>query len=123
MSTDWSIYCRTCDSEHYFSDANHREMLMVRLIRHASAIAALAPLMDDPVSWDEIEFRTSYGHIDVRWFAKHHTHDLVPRSEYGEILGQCFARVPCILCNTPHYCTLDKGHAGEHVHDEGKGAP
>jgi hypothetical protein len=55
---------------------------MFKLIDHADAIAGMARLLDD--TW-EIELRTHYGRIDAEWFKKHLGHDLVARSEYGDI--------------------------------------
>ena len=85
MSCDWNIYCKTCGSTHEFIDANHRKDLMVVLITHASVIAALHPLVNDNGTWVDIDIHTCYGNIDVGWFHTHHTHELVPRDEYGRI--------------------------------------
>lgn len=84
MSCDWNIYCRTCNATHDFLDANHKEDLMWHLIRHASSIAALAPLMEGDLFNGNLELRTFYGRIDSRWFRDHLGHDLVPISEYGD---------------------------------------
>lgn len=83
MSTDWNVYCKTCNEEHSFCDANHREDLMWLLIDHAEAISKLAPLFRaDGCCY--IEFKCYYGPIDPEWFLEHLGHDLVPRSEYGD---------------------------------------
>lgn len=81
MSRDWNIYCKTCGDEHPFNDANHRVELMRNLIKHRSAIANLVNLLRDV----EVDLTTSYGRIDPEWFATHENHDLVARSEYGDI--------------------------------------
>lgn len=83
MSCDWDILCRTCDSRHGFSDANHCDDVMRHLIRHREAIAALAPLLRDAP--ESVEFKLYYGSIDAAWFAKHTGHDLVPIDEYGGV--------------------------------------
>jgi hypothetical protein len=83
MSTDWDVYCRTCNDGHGFSDANHQDELMHILIDHAAAIAALAPLVADQ-RYYTIELRTSWGTVSPDWFAQHLGHDLVARSEYGQ---------------------------------------
>jgi hypothetical protein len=85
MSTDWNVHCRTCTDTHSFDDANHQEELMWLLIDHASAIAALAPLMEADRNL-VVQFKAGrYGGIDTKWFANHLGHDLVPISEYGDI--------------------------------------
>lgn len=81
MSEDWDIYCRTCDDNHGFNDANHREDLMWFLIDHSSVIAALDPVVNGR---ECIELKCFYGRINSEWFAKHLGHDLVPKSEYGD---------------------------------------
>jgi hypothetical protein len=53
------------------------------LITHASAIANLHSLVTDDKTWAEIKLKTPYGYIDVGWFKDHHTHELIPRNEYG----------------------------------------
>lgn len=84
MSTDWDVYCRNCKSEHGFSDANHEEDLMFHLIKHSSVIASMISLVNNPRY--TITFRVYHGTIDPQWFADHLGHDLVVRSEYGDIL-------------------------------------
>lgn len=111
MSTDWNVYCRTCDDVHSFSDANHMDRDMVALIRHAEDIAALAPLLADEHVGHRIEFTLgSYGTIDPAWFKAHLGHDLVPRDEYGRCLDQCSERWTCTFCKKAHWCTLKPGH-------------
>lgn len=83
MSCDWSIFCRTCNEEHPFSDANHAERLMRHIIASAPQIAALVPLIDLNLSPWEIELGCRFGSIDPQFFREHLGHDLVPRSEYG----------------------------------------
>lgn len=82
MSCDWNILCLDCKDTHTFNDANHEIELMQILIKHASAIAMLAPLFKD-VYWPKIEFKTLYGEIDPDWFAYHKGHNLIPIDEYG----------------------------------------
>ena len=115
MSTDWNIRCVECDDVHQFSDANHQEAMMLKLIRHRDAIAALAPLFSEPHTRDDITFRLYYGHIDPVWFAKHAGHKLVPHDEYGRDLNQCQDRVRCDAGHS-HDCTLPDGHDGPHRH-------
>ena len=81
MSCDWNVHCKTCGDTHRFDDANHAVELMRALVKHASAIALLAPLFNEGVY--DVELRTPYGWIDVAWFAQHAGHALVPIDEYG----------------------------------------
>lgn len=84
MSCDWNVKCVDCDSVHPFCDANHRVDLMHSLIRHAAAVAALDPLMQESTV-AVLELRTSFGVVDTAWFAEHAGHRLAPVSEYGDL--------------------------------------
>lgn len=113
MSTDWNIRCVDCNVVHKFDDANHQDDLMVILIKHRDAIAALAPLLTE---CRDIEFRVYYGGIDAAWFAAHAGHKLIPHDEYGRDLDQCRDRVDCASCGANHHCTLPYEHEGPHEH-------
>ena len=113
MSCDWNVYCRTCNEEHSFNDANHMEQEMAALVKHAGAIAALAPLFDES-QWIEMNLGRHWGTISPRWFAKHLGHDLIPRDEYGRFLDKCPEWVKCGKCGANHHCTLAYGHEGDH---------
>lgn len=110
MSTDWNVYCVDCKDEHRFDDANHQDALMLYICNNAEAIAAL----DDLVQLDSsIELKTYYGRIDTSWFRKHLGHQLLPRSEYGDLLGSCPLYVTCQHCNyTAAKCSLTVNHDG-----------
>lgn len=111
MSEDWNVHCLDCNETEHFNDANHRDDLMAALCRHAKAIAALAPLFKDPGNWlGALEFRTSWGPVDVDWFVKHAGHRLVPISEYGGFMDQCPEYVDCV-CGRSQRCTLQPEHA------------
>lgn len=84
MSRDWYIHCKTCHDTLEFSDANHATELMRVLIAHAPAIAALAPLIDDPRTFYAVELHAGRWRIDVNWFADHAQHEIVPIDEYGK---------------------------------------
>jgi hypothetical protein len=112
MSTDWNVFCLDRGDTHYFGDANHQEDVMVLLCKHATAIGALAPLLDS-VDFG-LEFTTPWGRIDASWFARHATHRLAPISEYGDILDSCQERISCECGSNNRRCALDPGHAGEH---------
>jgi hypothetical protein len=114
VSRYWSIQCLDCGEAHTFLNANHRDAEMAALCRHAAAIAALAPLFEDPgLGFWELELQTPEGRIDPRWFAEHAGHRLVPIDEYGHLLTQCPVYVDC-AGGSPRRCTLDYGHAGDH---------
>jgi hypothetical protein len=108
VSRDFHVYCRSCDSEHAFSDANHASPVMAHLIKHAGAIAALVPLLDDCP--ENLTFRIYYGYIEPRWFKAHLGHELVVRDEYGEILepAGCQGSLSCLCpkCYPPATGTL-----------------
>ncbi len=108
MSCDFHVYCRSCNSQHPFQDANHADRLMHTLIRHAPAIAALAPLLIE--SNEHIDVRVHYGPIDAAWFRNHLGHELVVRDEYGRIAGTCGKAFECSECQTRHYCRRSIEH-------------
>lgn len=111
MSCDWDIRCLDCGVSHGFEDANNRDDLMLLLIEHAVAIAALVPLLADPCA--DIALTGDYRHrINASWFAKHATHRLRPIDEYGVLLGQCRKRVACCACGSAPHCVLAYEHAG-----------
>lgn len=111
MSTDYNVYCKTCEEIHYFNDANHRDDLMRGLIRHAKTIADMHEMMQDV---QEIAFQTPYGMIDTAWFVKHREHELVVIDEYGRFLNQCIYNVKCEGCTKTVHCMLSHGHEGPH---------
>jgi hypothetical protein len=82
MSCDWDIYCRTCEDNHGFSDANFQEDLMWLLIANYKEIAALDSLINNGVA--EVQLKCFYGYIRPEWFVKHLGHELIPQSEYGD---------------------------------------
>lgn len=107
MSTYWDVYCVNCKVEHGFDGANHAELEMAEICKHADAIAALSAFNL------EIDLHCTYGRIKPWWFAEHLGHKLVPRNEYGEFLGQCPETVKCV-CGSRKRCTLPNEHGGEH---------
>lgn len=114
MSCHWGVKCVTCDSKHWFNDANHREDLMLLLIRHRDALAGLAELVAG--AWSAslvVDISTLWGRVDPAWFRDHAGHELRPVDEYGRLLGQCGEGVACACCGVSGNCALDHGHAGE----------
>jgi hypothetical protein len=114
VSCDWDVWCVDCDEAvTRFCDANHREELMAALVRHAPAIAALAPLVNDADAYS-IDLTTSWGRIDPASFAAHAGHKLKPRDEYGRWLDQCHGYVKCAdeRCGHQRQCSLKLGHEG-----------
>lgn len=87
MSCNWRIRCLTChrlnaaDTDHHFFSANHREDLMRSLIKHASEIGALSPLLRT----EDVHFECDCGTIDIEWFLEHATHELSPIDEYERL--------------------------------------
>lgn len=112
MSCDWDIKCVDCDEAHGFQDMNHAEDLMLALVRHADAIAALHALAQDRFA--NVEFVTMHPQRSIRsaFFKKHQGHHLRPVDEYGSLSGDCSARVECPSCGSSHPCKLPDGHEG-----------
>jgi hypothetical protein len=83
MSCDWDVYCKTCHDALGLQDMNHNEILMWCLVRHATAIALLQPLMvEDPSCLIELK-AGKWNVIHPSWFAEHLGHELVAIDEYG----------------------------------------
>lgn len=112
MSTYWHVHCLDCKDTNKFSNANHQEELMAALCKHADAIAGLAGLMSESLI-SNIDLTTSYGQVDVDWFAKHRGHRLCPINEYGALLNQCTEYVNC-ACGSRSRCRLAHAHEGAH---------
>lgn len=110
MSTDYHVFCVDCQSRHDFNDSNHQAPLMRRLIAHAPAIAALAPLLE--ATGGDLSLGTSYGQVDASWFAAHAGHELRVIDEYGKLDGGCVRRVRCPSCPSEHWCRHPHGHSG-----------
>jgi hypothetical protein len=113
MSCYWHIQCLTCGVRNSFYNANHADRAMAIIVKHAKAIAALAPFLEEIDRETTIEFGIlNEGAIDVAWFAAHQDHDLRPINEYGQLFGQCVEYVECGSCDTRHHCKLDAKHDG-----------
>lgn len=114
MSRCWNIRCVTCEVTEYVG-INHGDAEMRLLIKHAQAIAALAPLFaeaaESRLSLD-LHAGIACG-IDPMWFAAHRGHELRPIDEYGVIDGKCTGYVTCD-CGGTHNCKLQEGHEGPH---------
>jgi hypothetical protein len=114
MSCDWNAYCLDCESTLIFNDTNHMDMEVALLCKHASAIGALDPLMKAAPNNGSILFSLDPGgKIDTKWFAAHASHRLVPISEYGDFVDQCWEYVQCSGGSSKR-CTLTPDHEGEH---------
>lgn len=114
MSCDWHIKCLDCDDSHYFVDANHMDLEMAAVVRHAPLIAALLPLAEDvnqcPCGCLVLRLGDERHTLDIHWFAKHAGHRLTPINEYGHLLEQCTTYVKC-GCGSNRRCALAVGHA------------
>lgn len=112
MSCDWNIRCLDCAITLHFDDANHQDDLMRSLIRHAPAIAALLPLLEE--SRHGVELKTYYGVVDVKWLAEHAGHRLQAIDEYGRLDDQCHHNWTCVACSSSHKCERGLNHEGDH---------
>ena len=109
MSHEWYVYCLTCQSRHDLG-VNHGDEQMRVWVRHASAIGALLPLVQE--HWSEVSLTSYDRHLDVRWFAEHHAHELTVIDEYGRVQDQCESRVACSGCGRQHDCYRTRNHEG-----------
>lgn len=119
MSCSWDVWCLDCEDGAGL-DENHSPDLMLAIIRHVHAFAALAEAFDDlqadshAVAYPTLRVRGDHAYVHPQWFAKHHTHRLVPRDEYGHCLDECEVRFRCCGCDRDDHCRLPKGHEGPH---------
>jgi hypothetical protein len=111
MSTDWNVHCLDCNDTYRFDEPNHMLDLMRSLVKHAPAIAALAPLMAE--CGDGVRMETYYGRIDPSWFAAHAGHHLVPKDQYGRCDDECGEYIACSACGARHRCRLLPKHTGD----------
>lgn len=113
MSTDWDVFCLDCGKECGISNANHADDGMLELIRFAPA---LQDLSKHEHGWRiDVEIKVCGQLVFLDFFRIHGRHNLVPRSEYGEILASCAEPVHKTTCqNCVHKCVLPRKHDGEH---------
>ena len=117
MSTDWTVYCRECDSVLDITDANHEVELMRELVKSGPTLRRIATLARSLPKRVELTLDADSGYgwpTALEWFGDHGGHDLVARDEYGREDGQCGERVTCV-CGSRVACVLERGHEGEHA--------
>ena len=109
MSINWDLYCIDCAMTLRTEGSNHAESELVRLWEQREILAGL-----DKLNWlDLASWRVSPW--DLAKFAQRHaTHNVRPRNEYGDLLGQCSRSSVCQTCGHSSPCKLDDGHEGEH---------
>ena len=108
-----------CDKEHGFDNANHRDGEMADLCANGPKIKQLIILMR---SIPSLQYRLTpenfqdYQSLDLDFWVEHGEHKLVPRSEYGDLLGRCSQRICCSKCGCGWHqrCALLPGHEGDH---------
>jgi hypothetical protein len=120
MSTYWHLYCQTCktgDAERVGSwnhgvDRGLREVIQLLPAIAQLARATNASQCDLRVEWSGPEERHGLEAFAV----EHAGHDVVCKSEYGQIDGRCgvFFHCPNDDCQQALACTLEKGHEGLH---------
>ncbi len=80
MSTYWTYKCKTCDIEHSDSN-NHINEELLDVLKMSDEIYKLKELDINNRIEIGIEF---YGQDYVNFLLKHHNHDIVVQSEYGD---------------------------------------
>ena len=120
MSTYWYLYCRTCetgDVEHVGWWNHGADRGLRAVIPLLPALATLGRALDDNQADITLDWYGPEDRSGLINFAKAHAaHDVVCKSEYGEIDGTCAARFECSGegCHRTLYCTLEHGHDGPH---------
>jgi hypothetical protein len=108
VSTDWTIFCLDCQQNLTCLSPSISKKDLAALIRHAGALAALAPLFAE-AEWLEMKDCSQY--VDPKDFVKHGGHRLTLRDEYGRFDDSCGAQFQCCpQCDYRHTCNLPKGH-------------
>lgn len=105
MSTDYDLYCRSCDDALGLDCA--RYWMAETLLPMAKAMAGSKGL-------PTCDVQISGHYVDLQWMADHGAHDLVLRSEYGECVDECGEYFACEACGHQRKCLLRKAHDGAH---------
>ncbi len=106
MSNHWDIRCLSCNEDLGF-EWNHASEEYAEVLKYRDELTACADLLAKPNLW-RVNDGGALAQI-ANFLGKHRGHDLVPRDEYGRLLGQCPERTPAY-----ENCVLAKGHGGEH---------
>ena len=116
MSTGYGFYCTDCDSfDPMYDVSNNWPERLTTILPFRHEIAALATFAAEDA---DRELKLSGWNIDVAWFAKHHTHNLTVRDEYGNLEGKCNRWLVCDACKKEVFrCTLPPGHEPPCVKD------
>ena len=112
MSCSWDVKCLSCIVK-MGMDANHAVEFMRLLIVNAKVLAKLDELerIENSLVLD-----SSYGSVNTRFFAAHHTHRLAPVNEYGVVDNECGAPVQCDACGSWTKCVLPADHDVSTLH-------
>lgn len=91
MSTNYDIYCKTCDEGMGLKNTNHRDRELHEIVQVSHLAPHLVELLDvAPFAADDWLRGSGFR---IGWLADHASHKLVVRSEYGKI-----ASFPCEQC-------------------------
>lgn len=120
MSCDWDVYCLDCNQEHGFDGANHCDGEMADLCAVGPKIRKLFLLLRDlPLLQNHTlvpEGLSDRHRLDPAFWIAHGEHRIVPRDEYGRILGECSQQLACDRCGCSQHvrCVLPANHEGGH---------
>lgn len=115
MSTDWTLYCRSCADAGPWDQG--REDSLLELWRHRGVIVELSKAMDSVYRVGPMDFSiTFWGSSSptetLAWIVQHADHFVVPRDEYGRFSDQCPKQTECPCCDTRFSCDAGVGHEG-----------
>lgn len=111
MSRDYFVHCATCRQTLDYPSPSYNRHVPHTLIRHARALAAMAPLMEAAQGW--LRLGSDYERIRCDWFAEHADHELVVMDEYDQVDDRCGKTYECDRCLRGYqHCNLQKGHEG-----------
>lgn len=114
MSTEYTLYCRTCESDAGFDGAMGPRYVMAAIWADREAFAAAAPLegkLCDPRTEDGLRLPRGF----FAWCAAHKGHDVAIRDQYGRDDDTCVRFIRCPTCGAHACCALPREHEGNCV--------
>ncbi len=112
MSTQYYIYCKSCDNKCYTEFESYELQDMRNIIGYKNDIANALPLLKNTTIQLTIGLNTRY--VDAEWFSNHCAHEIRVINEYGALDETCGQYIKCPHCKHSKYCTLAVNHPGEH---------
>lgn len=114
MSCDWFYYCETCKVDGWGAGADFNNMSdeLIRLLDYFPLLVQIGKA-NIRVDVSRFGFCSSRDDDVARWAVQHEGHDILVKSEYGQIFGLCSKPIQCPTCEHKSYkCSLPVRHDG-----------